>query len=114
MTDGSTDQLELAWFSALCDDDVEQLGRSGTPALFSSFEHCRDIALAATGTRVRQHPVAVGLRSWASTARRSPAAWRPESPTACGCWSPFAAASSGLPQLARQLATLDQMLAWRG
>ena len=37
---------EVAWFGALCDDDVEQLGVPA-PHLLSSFEHCRDIVLAA-------------------------------------------------------------------
>jgi hypothetical protein len=37
---------EVAWFSALCDDDYEFLGVAD-PALRSSWEHCRDIALAA-------------------------------------------------------------------
>ena len=37
---------EVAWFSALCDDDYEYLGVAD-PALRSSWEHCRDIALAA-------------------------------------------------------------------
>jgi alkanesulfonate monooxygenase len=38
--------MEISWFSALCDDDYEYLGVSD-PALLSSWEHCRDIALAA-------------------------------------------------------------------
>src|SRR5450432_1140044 len=38
--------MEVSWFSALCDDDYEFLGVSD-PALQSSWEHCRDIALAA-------------------------------------------------------------------
>ena len=37
---------EVAWFGALCDDDYEQLGVPD-PALASSWDHCRDIALAA-------------------------------------------------------------------
>jgi len=38
--------MEISWFSALCDDDYEYLGVPD-PALLSSWEHCRDIALAA-------------------------------------------------------------------
>ena len=38
--------VEVAWFGALCDDDYEYLGVPG-PALASSWEHCRDITLAA-------------------------------------------------------------------
>lgn len=37
---------EVAWFSALCDDDYEFLGVPD-PRLQSSFEHCRDIVLQA-------------------------------------------------------------------
>ena len=37
---------EVSWFSALCDDDYEFLGVPD-PALKSSWEHCRDIVLAA-------------------------------------------------------------------
>lgn len=37
---------EVAWFSALCDDDYEFLGVPD-PKLASSWEHCRDIVLQA-------------------------------------------------------------------
>jgi len=37
---------EYAWFAALCDDDYEFLGVPD-PALRSSWSHCRDIVLAA-------------------------------------------------------------------
>jgi alkanesulfonate monooxygenase len=37
---------EVSWFSALCDDDYEFLGLPD-PALKSSWEHCRNIVLAA-------------------------------------------------------------------
>jgi alkanesulfonate monooxygenase len=37
---------EIAWFSALCDDDYEFLGVPD-PMLKSSWEHCRDIVLTA-------------------------------------------------------------------
>lgn len=42
----SGQQCEIAWFSALCDDDYEFLGVSD-PALKSSWEHCRNIVLRA-------------------------------------------------------------------
>ncbi len=38
--------VEISWFSALCDDDYEFLGQPD-PALASSWEHCRNIVLAA-------------------------------------------------------------------
>ena len=37
---------EVSWFAALCDDDFEYLGVSD-PLLKSSWEHCRDIVVAA-------------------------------------------------------------------
>ena len=39
-------QVEMAWFSALCDDDYEFLGVPD-PDLQSSWEHCRNIVLTA-------------------------------------------------------------------
>ncbi|MBT9369742.1 LLM class flavin-dependent oxidoreductase [Rhizobium sp. CSW-27] len=39
-----TNGCEVAWFSALCDDDYEFLGVPD-PRLQSSFEHCRDLVL---------------------------------------------------------------------
>lgn len=44
MTDEKT--AEIAWFSALCDDDYEFLGVPD-PMLASSWEHCRNIVLQA-------------------------------------------------------------------
>jgi alkanesulfonate monooxygenase len=41
-----TGGCEVSWFSALCDDDYEFLGVPD-PKLKSSWEHCRDIVLAA-------------------------------------------------------------------
>lgn len=41
-----TQQCEIAWFSALCDDDYEFLGVPD-PQLKSSWEHCRNIVLRA-------------------------------------------------------------------
>ena len=38
--------LEIAWFSALCDDDYEFLGVPD-PALASSWDHCRNIVMRA-------------------------------------------------------------------
>jgi alkanesulfonate monooxygenase len=41
-----TQQCEVSWFSALCDDDYEFLGVPD-PQLKSSWEHCRNIVLRA-------------------------------------------------------------------
>ncbi len=38
--------MELSWFSALCDDDAEQIGVAD-PTLLSSFEHCAEIVKEA-------------------------------------------------------------------
>ena len=43
-------QCEIAWFSALCDDDYEFLGVPDDK-LRSSWEHCRNIVLAAEESR---------------------------------------------------------------
>ena len=40
------DGPEVAWFSALCDDDARQLGVSA-PDLVSSFDHCSEIVRTA-------------------------------------------------------------------
>jgi alkanesulfonate monooxygenase len=44
--DRMSQQCEIAWFSALCDDDYEFLGVPD-PYLRSSWEHCRNIVLRA-------------------------------------------------------------------
>ena len=47
MTDAQTQQqCEISWFSALCDDDYEFLGVPD-PYLQSSWEHCRNIVMRA-------------------------------------------------------------------
>jgi alkanesulfonate monooxygenase len=101
---------EVAWFGALCDDDYEQLGVPA-PHLVSSWPHCRSIVQAAeaggfdnillpSGYSLGIDPVAFAGGLAAVTERiRVLLAIR------CGeMWG---------PQLARQLATLDQMLGGR-
>ena len=46
MTQPKAQQCEIAWFSALCDDDYEFLGVPDAQ-LQSSWEHCRNIVLTA-------------------------------------------------------------------
>jgi len=47
MTEGlQLPRVEMSWFAALCDDDYEFLGVPD-PRLLSSYEHCRDIVIAA-------------------------------------------------------------------
>ena len=102
--------VEVAWFSALCDDDYEQLGVPD-PTLLASFEHCRDIVLRAEAggfdNVLLPSGYALGIDGVAFAAGMAPLL-RPDGhmrlllAVRCGEFWP--------PQLARQVATLDQML----
>jgi alkanesulfonate monooxygenase len=101
---------EISWFGALCDDDYELLGVPD-PTLRSSWDHCRSIALAAdrNGFDAILMPsgYALGIDSVAFTAAVAPMLER---------LAPLVAVRVGevwVPQLARQLATLDQILGGR-
>ncbi len=102
--------IELAWFAALCDDDYEQLGVAD-PTRLSSFEHCSAIVHAADAGGFDSILVpsgyALGLDTVAFTAAiaRTTSRIRPIVAVRMGeMW---------VPQLARQLATLDQLLGGR-
>ncbi|MCB0962427.1 MAG: LLM class flavin-dependent oxidoreductase [Acidimicrobiales bacterium] len=104
------DVAEIAWFGALCDDDYEYLGVPD-PALASSWDHCRDITLAADRNRfdaiLLPSGYALGIDTVAFAAGVAPLLEQ---------LSPLVAVRMGelwVPQLARQLATLDQMLGGR-
>lgn len=101
---------EVSWFSALCDDDYEFLGVPDV-ALRSTFEHCRAIALAAeTGgfdNLLLPSGYALGIDSIAFAAGIAPQLKRMRLLAAIRCGEMWP------PQLARQLATLDQMLGGR-
>ena len=101
---------EVSWFSALCDDDYEFLGVPDA-ALKSSFDHCRNIALAAeTGgfdNLLLPSGYALGIDSIAFAAGVAPLLKRMRLLAAIRCGEMWP------PQLARQLATLDQMLGGR-
>ncbi len=98
---------EVSWFAALCDDDYEQLGVVDT-TLRSSWDHCSRIVLTA-----EQHGFdnillpsgyALGIDSvtFAAGVARLTSRIRLLVAVRCGeMW---------VPQLARQLASLDQML----
>ncbi|MFN8021811.1 MAG: LLM class flavin-dependent oxidoreductase [Acidimicrobiales bacterium] len=101
---------EISWFAALCDDDHEFLGVPD-PALQSSWEHCRDIVLAAdrhgfdgvllpSGYQLGIDPVAFagGIAPLTTRIRLLLAVRMGE------LW---------VPQLARQVATLDRMCGGR-
>jgi alkanesulfonate monooxygenase len=98
---------EVAWFSALCDDDYEFLGVAD-PALQSSWEHCRDIALAAEAggydNLLLPSGYAMGIDSVAFAAGIAPFLRRMRLLLAVRTGEMWA------PQLARQIATVNQIL----
>jgi len=101
---------EVAWFAALCDDDYEHLGVPD-PSLASSWEHCRDIAVAADrngfDSILLPSGYALGIDSTAFAAAIAALVERIQ---------PLLAVRMGelvVPQLARQLASIDEMLGGR-
>jgi alkanesulfonate monooxygenase len=98
---------EVSWFSALCDDDYEFLGVPD-PALASSYEHCRSIVLAAQANGfdnvLLPSGYALGIDSVAFAGAVAPEVDRMRLLVAVRCGELWP------PQLARQLATLDQLL----
>jgi len=101
------DRPEVAWFGALCDDDYEQLGVPD-PALRSSWPHCRDIVLAADrdgyDNVLLPSGYALGIDAVAFAAAVAPLLERIRLLVAVRCGELV------VPQLARQLATLDHLL----
>jgi alkanesulfonate monooxygenase len=101
---------EVSWFSALCDDDYEFLGLPD-PRLQSSFEHCRNIALTAEAAGydnlLLPSGYGLGIDSTAFAAALAPMLRRMRMLLAVRCGEMWP------PQLARQLATLDQMMGGR-
>jgi alkanesulfonate monooxygenase len=97
---------EVSWFSALCDDDYEFLGQPD-PKLKSSFEHCRDIVLAAeTGgfdNILLPSGYALGIDSTAFAAAIAVLTKRIKLLLAVRVGEAWP------PQLARQIATLDRI-----
>jgi alkanesulfonate monooxygenase len=102
--------VEVSWFSALCDDDYEWLGVPD-PALRSSWEHCRNIVLAAErhgyDNILLPSGYALGIDSVAFAGGVAPLLRRIRLLVAVRCGELW------VPQLARQLATLDRMLGGR-
>ena len=103
-------EYEISWFSALCDDDYEFLGVAD-PALHSSWEHCRDIALAAEAggydNLLLPSGYALGIDSVAFAAGIAPLLRRMQLLLAVRMGELWP------PQLARQIATIDQILGGR-
>ncbi len=101
---------EVSWFSALCDDDYEFLGVPEA-RLRSSWEHCRNIALIAEqagyDNLLLPSGYAMGIDSIAFAAGLAPMLARMQLLVAVRMGEMWP------PQLARQLATIDQMLGGR-
>jgi len=101
---------EISWFAALCDDDYEQLGVPD-PALQSSWKHCSEIVLAAErggfDNILLPSGYGLGIDSVAFAGGVAAITERIRLLVAVRCGELWA------PQLARQLATLDQMLGGR-
>ncbi len=97
---------EVSWFSALCDDDYEFLGVPD-PKLKSSWEHCRDIVLAAeTGgfdNILLPSGYALGIDTTAFAAAIAVLTKRIRLLMAVRVGEAWP------PQLARQIATLDRI-----
>ncbi len=101
---------EIAWFSALCDDDYEFLAHPA-PALKSSWQHCRDIVLNAEkggfDNILLPSGYALGIDGTAFAGGIAALTQKIKLLLAVRC------AEMWPPQLARQLATLDEMLGGR-
>ncbi len=97
----------MAWFSALCDDDYEFLGQPD-PELFSSWEHCRNIVLTADrygfDNVLLPSGYQLGIDNTAFAAGMAPLTKDIRMLLAIRCGELV------VPQVARQMATLDQMM----
>jgi alkanesulfonate monooxygenase len=102
--------VEVAWFSALCDDDYEFLGVAD-PTLRSSFEHCGDIVKRAEANGfdnvLLPSGYDLGIDANAFAAGIATQTNRINLLLAIRCSELWP------PQLARQLATIDQMAGGR-
>lgn len=102
--------IEISWFGALCDDDYEQLGVV-LPELQSSWGHCSAIVRAAEEAGFDNillpsgYDLGIDTVSFASSIAPSVTTMKLLVAVRCGeVW---------VPQLARQLATLNQTLRGR-
>jgi alkanesulfonate monooxygenase len=101
---------EVSWFSALCDDDYEYLGVPD-PALLASWEHCRNIVLEAEqggfDNILLPSGYALGIDTTAFAAAIATQVKRIRLLMAVRIGEMWP------PQLARQIATIDQILGGR-
>ena len=106
----ATRPAEIAWFAALCDDDYEYLGVEDA-ALASSWEHCRDITLAADrngfDSILLPSGYTLGIDATAFAAGVAPVTEQIRLLLAVRMGELW------LPQLSRQMATVDRMLGGR-
>ena len=104
------DHLEVSWFGGLCDDDYEYLGVPD-PELLSSWEHCRDIVLRADGhgydNILLPSGYELGIDAVGFASAIAPLTDQIHLLLAVRMGEVW------LPQLARQLATIDQMCGGR-
>ena len=98
---------EVAWFAALCDDDYEQLGVAN-PALVSSVEHCGAIVVAAEAGGFDNILLPSGYQLGIDAV--SFAAAMSQHTTRIKLLVAVRMGELWLPQLARQMATLQQMM----
>ncbi len=102
--------VEVSWFAALCDDDYEFLGVPNAD-LASSWPHCRDITLTADRNGfdniLLPSGYALGIDSVSFAAGVAPLVDQMQLLLAVRMGEMW------LPQLARQIATIDQMLGGR-
>lgn len=105
-----TGRIEVSWFGALCDDDYAQLGVPD-PTLRSSFEHCASIVRTAESGGFDNillpsgYDLGIDTVSFAAAVAPSVAGMRLLVAVRCG--------ETWVPQLARQLASIDAMLGGR-
>lgn len=102
-----TSPVEVSWFAALCDDDYAYLGVPD-PSLQSSWPHCRDIVLSADKNGfdniLLPSGYTLGIDSVAFAGGIAPLVEQIQLLLAVRMGEMW------LPQLARQLATINQML----
>ena len=102
--------MEISWFAALCDDDYEVLG-TPDPALVSTVEHCASIVVEAErqgfDSILLPSGYALGIDAVTFAAAVAHRTERIRLLVAVRCGEAWP------PQLARQLATLDEALGGR-
>jgi alkanesulfonate monooxygenase len=102
-----TTPVEVSWFSPLCDDDYELLGVPDE-RLLSSYEHCRTVTLMAEelgfDNMLLPSGYTIGVDNTAFAAGIAPLLKRMRLLLAVRCGELVPA------QLARQVATIDQMM----